>query len=117
MSHAGLGPPPAEIRADRAHRVERPLRRAILAACMGAPVRRVERAAPAAAGAALFAALALGHYRNLAEAGREWVLPWLGEPEPVDPDLATRYGQLYPIHCGALPVTSGIAQALDRAAS
>ncbi len=115
-SHAALGPPPAEIRLIEDAPAS-PLRRAILAACIGAPVRVVERAAPGAAGAALFAAVALGHYRSVGEAAGQWVLPWLAEPEAVDPELQARYAQLYPVHCGAQPVTIEIAQALDRSAA
>ncbi len=112
-SHTALGAPPAEIRLIE-DGASSPLRRAILAACIGAPVRVVERTAPGAAGAALFAAVALGHYRSVGEARGEWVLPWLGAPEPVNPELQARYAQLYPIHCAAQPVTAEIAQALDR---
>ena len=112
-SHVALGGPPAELRLiDEA--ASSPLGRTILAACVGARVRVVERTAPGAAGAALFAAVALGQYKTVAEAGADWVRPWLGEAEPVDPDLQARYAQLYPIHCGARPVTAGIAQALDQ---
>ena len=45
-SHAALGAPPAEIRLIE-DAASSPLRRAILAACIGAPVRVVERTAPA----------------------------------------------------------------------
>jgi erythritol kinase len=112
-SHAALGPPPAEIRVLGGG-ASSPLRRAILAACTGAPVRRVERAGPGAAGAALLASVALGFYRNFAEASETWVQPWLGDPEPVDRALHARYAQLYPISCSARQVTVEIARALDR---
>ena len=112
-SQAALGTRPAEIRLIE-DAASSPLRRAILAACIGAPVRVVERTAAGAAGAALLAAVALGHYRSPGEARGDWVLPWLGAPEPVNPELQARYAQLYPIHCGAQPVTAEIAQALDR---
>jgi erythritol kinase len=111
-SHAALGPPPAEIRLIEGAGSS-PLRRTILAACMGAPIRVVGRAAPGAAGAALLAAVALGHYGNPAEATGAWVSPWLAEPDPVSPELQARYAQLYPIQCGARPLTAEIAQALD----
>ncbi len=112
-SQAALGARPAEIRLIGTA-ASSPLRRAILAACTGAPVRVVERAAPGAAGAALLAAVALGHHRSIGEARREWVLPWLGAREPANPELQARYAQLYPIHCGAQALTAEIAQALDR---
>ena len=68
-----------------------PLARQVLAACVDAPLRRLRRETPAAAGAALIAAVALGHYRDLAEGSRDWVGPHLADPEPVDPDLRTVY--------------------------
>jgi erythritol kinase len=114
-SHAALGPPPAEIRLLEGS-ASSPLRRAILGACLGAPIRTVERAAPGAAGAALLAAVALGFFPNPAEAAAAWVEPCLGAAEPVDPELHARYAQLYPIWCAARPVTAEIAQALDRSA-
>jgi erythritol kinase len=115
-SHAALGPSPTEIRLIE-DVISSPLRRTILAACLGAPVRVVERAASGAAGAGMFAAVGLGHHRDLAEASRAWVLPSLAEPEPVSPELQARYAELYPIHCGARPLTAEIAQALDRSAA
>jgi erythritol kinase len=115
-SHAALGPPPTEVRLIE-DVASSPLQRMILAACLGAPVRVVERAAPGAAGAAMFAATGLRHHRDLAEATRVWVPPWLAEPEPVSPELQARYAELYPIHCGARPLAAGIAQALDHSAA
>jgi erythritol kinase len=69
------------------------LARQVLAACVDAPVRVLRREAPAPAGAALIAAVALGHYRNLAEASRDWVGPHLCAPEPVDRDLRRTYAE------------------------
>jgi erythritol kinase (D-erythritol 1-phosphate-forming) len=70
-----------------------PLARQILAACVDAPVRRLRRETPAAAGAALIAAGALGHDRDFAQ-GTEWVGPHLGDLEPVDRDLKAIYAEL-----------------------
>jgi erythritol kinase (D-erythritol 1-phosphate-forming) len=67
------------------------LARQVLAACVDAPVRVLRRDSPAAAGAALIAAVALGHYRDLAAASRDWVGPHLADPEPVEPDLRAIY--------------------------
>ena len=68
-----------------------PLARQVLAACVDAPLRVFRRETSAAAGAALIAAVALGHYRDLAEGSRDWVGPHLADPEPVDPDLRRVY--------------------------
>jgi hypothetical protein len=56
-------------------------------------VRRLRRETPAAAGAALIAAGALGHDRGFAQ-GTEWVGPHLGDLEPVDRDLKAIYAEL-----------------------
>jgi erythritol kinase len=66
--------------------------RALIAACVGAPVRRLHRCDPAAAGATLFAAVALGFCCGFDDALEVWVEPHLGEPEPLDPALAEIYG-------------------------
>jgi erythritol kinase len=69
------------------------LARQVLAACVDVPLRALERAAPAAAGAALIAAVALGRYRSLAEASRDWAGPHLRVPEPIDRDLRRTYAE------------------------
>jgi len=69
------------------------LARQVLAACVDVPLRVLERAAPAAAGAALIAAVALGRYCNLVEASRDWAGPHLRAPEPVDRDLRRTYAE------------------------
>jgi erythritol kinase (D-erythritol 1-phosphate-forming) len=52
----------------------------MLGAGLGARVRPLLRAAPAATGAALTAALSLGVYPDLAAADADWVTPHLGPP-------------------------------------
>ncbi len=66
--------------------------RAVIGASVGVPVRPLHRRDPAAAGAALFAAVALGLYRGFEDARAVWVEPHLGAPEPLDPALAAIYG-------------------------
>jgi sugar (pentulose or hexulose) kinase len=70
-----------------------PLAREILAACLDVPVRSLRRVAPAAAGAALTAALALGLYHDLSAADADWVRPYLGPPLTVDPTLHAIYAE------------------------
>jgi len=90
--YQALGGKPDEIRVTDDGAAS-PLARQVLAACVDAPLRVLRREAPAAAGAALIAAVALAHYRDLAEASRDWVGPHLGAPEPVDPDLRRAYAE------------------------
>jgi erythritol kinase len=88
--YAALGPPPREIRISDAEDSS-PLAREILGACLEAPVRPLRRTAPAAAGAALAAALALGLYPDADAAAADWVAPHLGPPLPVDPTIRAVY--------------------------
>ena len=97
-AHAGyraLGGPPAEIRVigDGATSA---LARQVLAAHVDAPVRLLRRERPAAAGAALIAAVALGHHATLDDAARDWIEPHLGPLEPVDRDLRAVYASRLP---------------------
>ncbi|MGH6918695.1 MAG: FGGY family carbohydrate kinase, partial [Geminicoccaceae bacterium] len=88
--YEALGGRPEEIRVT-GDGAASPLARQVLAACVDAPLRVFRRETSAAAGAALIAAVALGHYRDLAEGSRDWVGPQLADPEPVDPDLRRVY--------------------------
>jgi erythritol kinase len=89
--YARLGGRPSEVRLA-GEGSGSALCRAVIAACVGTPVRPLHRRDPAAAGAALFAAVALGLYRGFEDAREAWVEPHLGAPEPVDPALAAIYG-------------------------
>lgn len=88
--HGHLGDPPSEVRLAPG-RYDGALARQILAACLPAPLRVTRRRTPAAAGAALIAARALGHHAGPDDAAASWTTPWLGEPEPVDPALRATY--------------------------
>lgn len=67
------------------------LQRRIIAACIDAPVRRLMRPAPAAAGAAMAALRAEGHE----PAADGWILGQLSEPELPDPALVDRYAPMF----------------------
>jgi erythritol kinase (D-erythritol 1-phosphate-forming) len=85
-SHGALGGRLRELRVA-GEGARSALCRGLLGACVGAPVRALHRSDAAAAGAALLAAAALGHYRDARASFGDWVLPQLGEPEPVDRSL------------------------------
>jgi sugar (pentulose or hexulose) kinase len=82
--YATLGLEPAEVRVADIGGAG-PLAREALARCIGAPVRISRCDVPAASGAALVAAVALGHCRDLAAASAEWV-----EPRLIDLDAHER---------------------------
>jgi erythritol kinase len=84
--YAALGLQPAEVRlADTGAMGS--LARPVFGACLGAPLRLIDTSAPATAGAALVAAISLGHYRDLADGFAEWVEPRLSQIRAVGRDL------------------------------
>ena len=69
--------------------------RAMLASALRAPVRTVSRKEAGAAGAAMIAAVGQGVFRDISEATRAWVLPFLGDAQEPDPDMAKQYDELF----------------------
>jgi erythritol kinase len=88
--------------------------RKILASAVGAPVRIVNRPEAGAAGAALMAAVALGRYAAIADGLPDWVTPYLGDLEPVEPDLAATYHRLFPAYRDGYLQMAGVWQALHQ---
>lgn len=86
--------------------------RTILASALGVPVRTLSRGETGAAGAAMIAALALGWHRDLAEAGRHWVTPWLEGRSAPDPELVAVYDRLFPVYQAAYRHSDEFWQAL-----
>jgi erythritol kinase (D-erythritol 1-phosphate-forming) len=84
--HATLGSEPTEIRVVDTGAAG-PLAREALAESLGAPLRVIESEAPAASGAALFAAVSLGHYRDVVAGLAEWVEPRLSEMHRIEREL------------------------------
>ena len=75
--------------------------RAILAACLNAPVRVSSREEAGAAGAAMIAACAIGEFADMNAAIARWVTPELGRAEAPDPELAKLYAGLFPAYVQA----------------
>ncbi len=95
--YQALGYRPKEVRLAGAG-ARRPVLRQIVAACVGAPTRTLGREDAAAAGAAQFAATALGQYRSLSEGSAHWVEPYLEAAEPLDQALGSVYELLLELH-------------------
>jgi erythritol kinase (D-erythritol 1-phosphate-forming) len=70
----------------------------IFADILGASVRRVMREETGAAGAAMIAAISLGHYPSLGASADCWVTPTLGPPIEPDPERRVLYDKLFPIY-------------------
>ena len=75
--------------------------RAILAACLNAPVRVSSREEAGAAGAAMIAACAIGVYPDMNAAIARWVTPALLQAEAPDPALVKIYASLFPAYVEA----------------
>lgn len=108
-----LGFVPEEVRL--AGSAARPIVRRILATILDAPVRPVRREVPAAAGAAMVAAVALERYGSLADASADWVAPHLGEPERPDGAFVPRYARLFDAYREARAQSEGLWRDLAAA--
>ncbi len=115
--YAAMGAMPAELRLTGGAARSKGLR-AVHAAAIGAPTRVSARQEAGAAGAAMMAAVANGHYASMEACIAEWVTPLLGPAEPADPDLCATYAALYPTYLTArralAPVWAGLAHQQDQ---
>lgn len=93
--YAAMGPTPEEIRITGGAARSDALR-GVMAAGIGAPMRRCEREEAGAAGAAMMAAVATGVFPDMESCIETWVTPWLTAAETPDPGLAALYSDLYP---------------------
>ena len=114
--YTAMGVLPRELRLTGGAARSRGLR-SIHAATIGAPTRISAREEAGAAGAAMMAAVANGHYADMDDCIAEWVTPLLGNSEPADPDLSATYAALYNnffVSRRALsPVWEGLAKRQD----
>ncbi|HLP70845.1 MAG TPA: FGGY-family carbohydrate kinase [Rhizobium sp.] len=93
--YLAMGGLPSELRLSGGA-ARSPGLRAILAACVGAPVRVSSREEAGAAGAAMMAAVAIGAYPDMHACIADWVTPLLGAPKSPDPALVDVYRRLFP---------------------
>ena len=98
--YEAMGPSQAEVRLTGGAGRSRALR-AILAACLNAPVRVSSREEAGAAGTAMIAGCAIGVFRDMNAAIASWVTPALGAAEAPDPALAKTYETLFPAYVQA----------------
>jgi erythritol kinase len=95
--YGAMGPLPGEVRLTGGA-ARSPALRAIMAAAIGAPIRRSGREEAGAAGAAMMAAVAIGAQETMDACVEQWVVPLLGEAEPPDPQLRRVYDRLFPAY-------------------
>lgn len=105
--YAAMGPMPDELRLTGGAARSAALR-AVLSACVAAPVRVSAREEAGAAGCAMMAAVATGVYPDMDSCIAEWVKPLLGPAEPPNPDLARIYQQLFPAYVSARQALSPV---------
>ncbi|MCT9000428.1 FGGY-family carbohydrate kinase [Chelativorans intermedius] len=109
--YAAMGPIPAELRLTGGAARSASLR-AVLSACVAAPVRVSAREEAGAAGCAMMAAVAIGVYPDMDSCIAEWVKPLLGPAEPPDPELAQIYERLFPAYVSARQALSPVWDSL-----
>lgn len=118
--YAAMGPIPKEVRITGGAARSKAMR-SILAAVLGADIRRVEREEAGAAGAAMIAAVQLGLYPDMTACSKAWVDPLLGPAETPDPALVAVYDRLFPIYRetrqALRPVWRALAGARQEAAA
>ncbi|WP_304616366.1 FGGY-family carbohydrate kinase [Paracoccus sp. (in: a-proteobacteria)] len=111
--YAAMGPLPSELRLTGGA-ARSPGLRAILSACLNAPLRVSARDEAGAAGAAMMAAVAVGAMPDMRTCIDRWVTPLLGAPERPDPDLAATYARLYPAFAATRAAMPPVWAALAR---
>ncbi len=109
--YRAMAPLPTEIRLTGGAARSSSLR-AIMAAAIGAPLRTCAREEAGAAGAAMIAACALGHYPDIEACLGDWVVPLMGAAEMPDPDLQARYARLFPAYLAQRQASPPLWQAL-----
>lgn len=92
--YLAMGGLPSEVRVSGGAARSSGLR-AVLAACVGSPLRVSAREEAGAAGAAMMAAVAIGAYPDMHACIADWVTPLLGAAEVPDSDLVQRYERLF----------------------
>ena len=92
--YSAMGPVPSEIILTGGAARSKALR-SILSAVLGAKIRCSKREETGAAGAAMIAAVQIGHYSDLTSCSQDWVIPHLGAFETSPPPPGDHYTSLF----------------------
>ena len=103
--------PPNRLRSTAASKAIR----TILGSALGADIRTSQREEAGAAGAAMMAAVALGHYPDMERCTDQWVAPLLEAKLAPDPALAKTYDTLFPAYVAGRKASAPVWQALRAA--
>ncbi|MFK7853867.1 MAG: FGGY family carbohydrate kinase [Granulosicoccus sp.] len=98
--YQAMGEVPDEIRLTGGAARSASLRQ-VFGAVLGTSLRTCSRTEAGAAGAAMMAAVNIGHYRSMDECVAKWVEPLLSEAESADSLDAARYSRVFPSYCAA----------------
>jgi erythritol kinase len=115
--YSAMGAPPAEVRLSGGAARSSAMRK-ILGAVLNTKVRSSRREEAGAAGTAMIAAVALGHYKTMEDCVAAWASPLLGTAESPDAELAATYRRIFPSYLEARralkPVWHGMANARTK---
>lgn len=95
--YAAMGSLPGEITLSGGASRSRQLLE-IIAASIESNIQTSTREEAGAAGAAMIAAVAIGHYQHMDDCVKEWVDPLMGEIVAPDPSLVSTYRRSYPVY-------------------
>lgn len=113
-----MGPMPTEVRITGGAARSQVLR-TIIASTLNASTRTSTREEAGAAGAAMMATVAVGHYQHMDDCVGDWVNPLVGGLESPDPDLVEIYKHSFSdyvkTHKALRPVWHGMAQRRNEA--
>lgn len=98
--YQAMGKVPSEIRLTGGAARSKSLR-SVFGAVLGAPLRTCSRNEAGAAGAAMMAAVNIGHYQSMDECVSKWVEPLLAEPEMADSAIVDQYSGVFPSYLSA----------------
>jgi erythritol kinase len=98
--YTAMGTVPEEIRLTGGAARSQALRQ-VFGNVLGTSLRTSSREEAGAAGAAMIAAVSIGHYASMDDCVAEWVSPLLGSLEAHNPDETARYDALFPAYVAA----------------
>ncbi len=117
--YAAMGSIPGEVRITGGAARSRELRN-IFSTVLQANIRTSSRQEAGAAGAAMIAAVAIGHYADMQACTKDWVSPLLGDLEEPDKSLGQTYNAHFQSYLDARsalsPIWSALAQNRGRGA-
>jgi erythritol kinase len=111
--YAAMGGAPAEVRITGGAARSKQLVK-ILSSSLGSDIRTSDVAEAGATGAAMMAAVSIGHYQSMDDCARQWVVPHLGDITRPDPTLAAKYESLFPAYQQSRQSLGGSWKAMNQ---